>query len=936
MGKPLCHIFLFCILMSPVVNKLLAQDTIQVRRDSMQHEAGTVSLIYFQSPRRLTTTATSVVYGKDMMSTPVASYPLALNGRVPGLVINQSSGQPLNEDFSINLRGQSPLVIIDGIPRALTEIGMQEIESVTLLKDAVSTAMLGVRGSKGALLVTTKKGFVGRQVINASIQTGISKPIDNLLSAPLNVYNYAQLYNEALTNDGLPIAGYGFSQAALDAYRTGADPLKYPDVNWRNEVQKNSAFMARYNVNASGGNQFVKYFVSLEHFKQNGFLRTSSLNKYNTNSDFAGYFARSNADLKLTDNLSAGIYIQGRIMNNNNPGNNATESLFTSLLNTPAGSYPIYNANGSYAGSNQFQNNIVARSIGSGYSQTNIRTILSDFYVKGKLDNLVPGLWMKGRASFFSNLSEQITRNKAFAVYEQTGTSSSGSGIYKQYNTNTSQVNTNSINFQNRSDFQEVSLGHAAKFGGHSTDVVVLANRDNLVNGSNLPYTIQGISGHGAYNFKEKYLLDVSFAVNGNNRYYDNGDFKYGFFPAVGLGWNIAKEDFMSGIKWLNTLKLYGSYGKLGLDNAYYYTFQQVYNASPAAYFGSSAGQATTIGESYLANPFTTWEKSKKLNVGVQASLLKDLLSFQVEYYNDHYYDLSIVRGNNNSILGISYPTENIGKEKYSGIETQFAIQQQKKNWGYHLMFNAAFQRSTSVYSAEPAMQYDWMQRTGQPVRQRFGYVAEGLFQNQQEINGHATVEGYTPQPGDIRYKDLNSDGIINQYDQTAIGNKNPVILLGSSIGFNFHGFDFSMLLQGSANRQVYLSDNSYWEFQNSGTGQAYEHHQNRWTPANAANATYPRLTTGMGPANGKINNWVTSSYWLRSGNYLRAKTLEIGYAVPTRYTKHIGLQTARIYINAYNFFMVSSATLDGVDPENYMGNYPIQKTVSAGINIQL
>lgn len=892
--------------------------------------------LYFKTPANLSTASTAAVSGAALVNTPVVSYPLALAGRLPGLTVSQTNGQPLNENFTMLVRGKSPLILIDGIPRAVTEIGFNEIESVTVLKDAVSLAMLGIRGSGGAVSIVTKKGSATRQQINFNLQTGIQKPLQNLIGNSLDAYNYGLLYNEALSNDGLSTTANGYSQTALDAYRLGTDPFRYPDVNWRNEILKNSAVFARYNFNTSGGNNFVRYFVSLEHYRQDGLLKTSDANKYNTNSDLKGYFIRSNIDVNLTSKLSAGVYIQGRILNTSAPGNAGTVSLFNSLLATPNGAYPIYNPDGSYAGNQQFANNIKAQSIGAGYSLSNTRTVLSDFYLKRSLDDITKGLWIKARASFFSNLNENIVRNKSYAVFEQYGTNSSGAAGYRQFGNNGAQVNNNSIAFQNRSDFEEVSIGYSRSFGDNGIDATVLANRDNLINGSNLAYTIQGISGHVAYNYKKKYLAEVSFAQSGANRYPNNGGFRYGFFPAVGLGWNVSEERFLKSVTWLNQLKIYGSYGKLGRDNAAYYVYQQVYDANPTAYFGSSAAAGTTVGESFLANANITWEKSKNLNAGIEGALLGNKLTFNVEYYNNLFSDLYIVRGNNSDMLGIDYPSENIGRQRYYGWEAQVNWEQKRQRFGYFAGFNLSAQNSKLLYSAEPALKYDWMYKTGHPVGQTYGYIAEGLFNTQQEANSSPVVEGYSAQPGDIKYRDLNGDGVINQYDQTTIGSQKPTLFIGSRLGFNIMNFDFSTLLQGVVNQQVYLSGAGYWEFQGVNGGQAFETQLNRWTPATAATATYPRLTTGGGPRNGTGNNFVNSTFWLRNGNFLRVKTIEFGYTVPGNASKKIGLKSARVFVNALNMATIKSSAFNGADPENYKGLYPIEKIFNLGVNIQL
>lgn len=894
-------------------------------------------LIFFNTPTSLSTASSAAIWGEEIRSTLLASYPLALTGRLAGLTVSQDNGQPLNEGYALRLRGQSPLIFIDGMPRSVSEIGIEEIESVTVLKDAVSLAMLGIRGASGAISIVTKKGIPGGQKISFTSQWGGQQPIQNLISKPLDAYNYASLYNEALANDGLSVVNNGFSQAAINAYQTGSDPLAYPNVNWADEILRKSSAVARYSLNTSGGNDFVRFFVNLEHFKQDGLIKTrDDINtKYSTNSNIAGYFIRSNVDVKLTENLDAGLYIQGRIINTNNPGNSGTESIFNAFLNTPNSAYPIYNADGTYAGSSQFQNNIMAQSVSAGYSASNNRTVLTDFYLKYNLDDLTKGLWVKARASFFSNLSENYVRTKKFAVFEQISGFGTSTPVYRQFNNNTDQINTNNIGLQNRSDFQEFSFGYNRDFGVHGIEALVLANRDNLITGSNLPYTIQGVSGHVSYNYNKKYLAEASFSKSGANRYPNNGGFKYGFFPAIGLGWNIHEEDFLKGSKLFNRLKLYGSYGKLGKDNGAYYTYMQVYNGSPSSIFGTSAGAANTIGESYLANPDLTWDKVKMLNIGLDATMLNNRLGLTVEYYRNNFSDLNIVRGLSNSILGISYPTESIGKQRYYGWEAQLGWNERSKKWGYFLNINASLQNSKLLYAAEANQLYSWMNRTGHPVGQRYGYIAEGLFGSQEEIAGYPTIEGYTPQPGDIKYRDLNNDGIINQYDQTTIGSEKPTLFLGVRLGFNHKGLDISALFQGVINQEVYLSGNSYWEFQ-GGTAQAYETQLNRWTPSTASTANYPRLTTNSGPKNGAVNNFASSTFWLRNGDYLKLRTLEVGYRLPTELTQKIGLKSTRLFANGLNLWTLSSKTFKGADPENYNGSYPIQRVFSLGLNIQL
>lgn len=403
----------------------------------------------------LTSASTQAVYNADLKKNPVVSFTNALPGRLAGLITNQFSGQPGSDNTGISSRGAGPLIIIDGIPRDLTVFDLEEIESVTLQKDAISTAMLGVRGSNGALLVTTRQGAPARPRISFTAQSAVQQPLR--LPVALDAFNYATLYNEALKNDGLPAA---YSDAALQGYQSGSDPVRYPNVNWREQALKPSSRFDRYTFSASGGNLFSKYFVSLEHINQTGLLRTSDINAYNTNNDFRNYTFRSNVDLQLSPKLSGGVRLFGRILDANDAGA-TTGSILSSILNTPANAYPVYNTNGTYSGNQQFQNNIWAQTVGSGYRQNYQRNLIADFYLKRTLDELAPGLWIRATGSYNSSLSENIVRNKTFAVFQQT-TSPAGAPLYQQFGVNGDQANTSNIGFQTRSDYLELAqIGRA-------------------------------------------------------------------------------------------------------------------------------------------------------------------------------------------------------------------------------------------------------------------------------------------------------------------------------------------------------------------------------------------------------------------------------------------------------------------------------------------
>lgn len=918
-------------------------DSALVLKDTVLHP---VKLLFNQStPANLNTASTQAIGNESLIKSPVANVLNSLTGRFAGLYTRQGSGQPGSDGVSLTLRGRSPLIVIDGIPRPLTTIDLNEIESVTVIKDAMGAAMLGVRGANGAILITTKKGTPGDQVVSFTAQSAFQQPLG--MPQALNAFTYATLRNEAINNELSVNPNFNtslrYGPADLLAFQNHSDPLGHPDVDWRKQVLRSTAQMNRYSLNMSGGSSNVHYFAALENLSQGGILNTSSVNTYNTNDDLSSYLVRTNVDINLTPELTGGVHLLGRILNQNDPGS-GTGSIFSSFLTTPNNAYPVTNPDGSYAGTSQFPNNIQGQATGSGYNQYYTRDILADLYLKRSFNEVTPGLYLKTAVSFASNLNETINRNKPVVAYQAT-TSAGGVVTYgqaltvpaTQQNTNSISTNTGVGQGQSRQSYLEASAGYDRTFNNtHGVDVTLLYSSDNYVTAINLPYDIAGFSGKASYNYKQKYVAEFAAAYNGSNYYPTTSHYKYGFFPTVGAAWNITREDFMKKYTWLNELKLSANYGKTGWDNPGYFVYLPRFNSVGSPYFGTSAGTNTSLAETTLENPNITWEKANKLDVSLQGALLNDRLGFTIDYYENRFSDLLIQRGQNTALLGISYPNENIGRNNYTGFDFQLSWHQtQSANFSYYISANAGLQQSKVIYSNEVNQPYPWMQRTGQQVGQTFGYVAAGLYQSQDDINNSArngvgTISGYTPQPGDIKYKDLNGDGVINQFDQTAIGSKGPLITYGTDLGFRYKFFDFSALIQGVANYSVYLSGNSYWEFQNNGIGQAYSQQLGRWTPATAATATYPRLSIGN-----NVNNDILSSYWFRRADFARLKNMEVGFTLPARYATAIKLKSLRIFANGLNLFTVTKLK-GGLDPEINNGAYPIQKLINLGINVKL
>jgi TonB-linked SusC/RagA family outer membrane protein len=887
-----------------------AQDSAGVKYSSAYQ------VLYGVQQKKKSTASISEIYSTDIQKTVSTSYAGMLTGRMAGLYSLQFSGEPGADFPALVLRGQAPFVMIDGTPRSYNSINPEQIESVTLLKDAVSTAMAGMRASSGILLITTKKGQESAPVIQFNAMAGTQRPTK--LPKFLNAYDYARLYNEALANDGkAPV----YTQADLDAYQNGSDPIGHPDVDWQKEVLNKQASISRYDLSISGGSPTVHYFADLDYLNQQGLLKKSPTTVYNTAAEYKRYIFRTNVSVDLNKAFNAFLNVFTRVQNFNEPGA-TTPGIFGNFLNTPNSAYNILNTDGSLGGNREYQNNMYGQAFRSGYRPSYSRDFNVDLGLKAKLGK---GFWIKGMASINAYLLESTNRSKALVIFQQKGTT--GTPEYQQFGTTSDQANTVTVGSQNRRFYTEVSGGYSKEIGKHNIDAVIVASNDNNFENTDLDYNYRGISGKISYSYDQKYLAEVAVAYNSNDRFPQGR--RYGTFPAIGLGWNISRESFMRHRpSWMNELKIRASVGKTGNADPRYYAYNQYYTAGSGYNFGETVTSVSGVQQGALANPYLTWEKALKINGGIDASFFNNKLVFNLDYFNNRLYDLLQPRGQSSEILGNTYPDQNIGVNRYSGFELQLTYQNKIGAFSYFISPNASTLKTTVVFQDEVNRAYDWMRRTGQPVGQPFGYVAEGLFQSVTEINSSAKPAGMILVPGDIKYKDLNKDGVIDASDQTAIGNKKPVFYYGVNLGGSWKGFDLTVLLQGVQNINIYRAGDSYWEFDDNGKGQAYAHHLNRWTPGNAANATYPRLTVGN-----NLNSSQFSSYWIQSGSYMRVKNIELGYSFSTKLIKHAGLSGARLFLNGTNLFTITS--LKDADPENPSYNYPIQKVLVAGVTLK-
>ena len=905
--------------------------------------------------------ASSTVYTNDLIKYQSATILTGLQGRLKGLNVSPFRGMQLlrtdantksdivgaipnvgggiygdNSEFLISARGQSPVAIVDGVERDLYSIDPEAIESVTIQKDALSNMFLGMRSSRGALIITTKNpdakgGFhlslTGKFGISSALKSGPN---------PLSAYQYAYLLNEALLNDGKsPLYTYD----DFEAYRNGTSPYLHPDVNWKDAIMNNSTTSQAYNLNVTGGGRVAQYFVSLGYYSENGLFKTSDANSYNTNFKYNRYLITSKVNINVTDEFKVSMSLMGRIEEGNQPGGisgTGYSDLLSNVWQTPNNAYPVLNPNGTYGGNASYSQNLYAQTTGSGYISSNTRDVVGTINLKYDFDKLVRGLSVGATGNISSQVRNAIVRTKQAQVFQYSITQQ-GNEAYDKYGDVSSQTNS----YRSVSTYQymygKMYVDWERQFGMHGVKASLWGDTRTILNNYDLPMIPSNIGQKVEYNYDNKYFAQAAVTESYYNRY-DNGR-RWGTFWAVGLGWDISKEKFMEASK-IDQLKLRATYGHTGngIDNAGYFSYLKRYNEDGGLWYsnGTSMSNGGSVSEiSPLANTLLTWEKGRKVNVGLDLTLLKNRLTLSADYYNDYYYDILQSRGKGIQLLGIAYPAENIGKTRYYGLETQLSWQDHIGKVNYYVSANWSMEQNKRLFMDEQYVPYDYLKMTGQPTGAIYGLVATGFLTAKDIADGYPVMNGFNNiQAGDVKYKDMNGDGEINEFDRTVIGGDKPTCYFGIDLGFEWKGLEVTALIQGAYNRDLYNSDRTLLEgFQVIGQsyGQAYTNLLNRWTPETAETATYPRLTAGGNMYN-YGNNW-NSSLFVQNGNYIRLKNATVSYKLPENFCRnYLGGLRVKIFVQGQNLLTWSRTRLQ--DPEVTFTSYPLQRTITTGINL--
>ena len=947
--------------------------TIRLAEDSQTLEEVQI-IAYGKQSKMSVTAAISSIDTKELLKSPSGSVANALSGAVTGLSSIQPSGQPGAENPSIYIRGtgslsdelSKPLILVDGVERSFFQMDSHEIESITVLKDAASTAVFGVRGANGVVLVTTRRGVSGKPVISLNSSFGLTQALRNLKG--VDSYTYATLYNEAQLSDNpsLTESQLGFSPFVIDMFRTNEDPIMFPNVDWNDYLFKNLAWQTQHNLTLSGGGERFRYFVSLGYLLQDGMLKQLG-ESYDPNYQYKRFNYRSNVDIDITKSTLLKVNIGGHVGAKREP---RTDELWRKVLwSTPFSSPGIVDGK---LISNIYSNRYI--SIGErscpldyyynyGYNVDTDNVLNLDLALEQKLDFITPGLSMNIKGAYNTNYNVKASRTPSGAdsmctpiylgsietpgmdfwdprfdrtiVYQTDGVS----GLHEQ-------MSYGEEVGRGRNWYGEFSLNYSRSFGDHDVSALFLYNQskkyypetkiDGKVFYMDIPTAYVGYVGRMTYAYKKRYMVDLNAGYNGSENFAP--DKRFGFFPAVSAGWILSEEKFMKKQKVIDFLKLRASYGIVGndkMENARFLYmagawsgYNTVAKGQGSWQFGKDGGTGLLpdAKENTMGNPDVTWEKVAKQNYGIDLKMFDSRLSLTADVFFEKRKDILSTRNTLPAITDINLPKINLGKVNNHGYELSLGWNDRAGKVDYWLKANVSYAKNKIIYMDEVVPNEPYMAETGRSTGLTYGYIFDRFLQKddfdadgnlKKDENGRQILPQMalgTPRPGDALFKDLNGDGVINGDDKTRFGYaERPDYVFGFLGGLKWKNFEFSMQWTAAMNASRILDGEYRNAFGSTNSRMLLKFlADGRWTEENP-NSRFPRLTFMN-----KSHYLQTSDLWLMNGSYLRLKTAEISYTLPQKdFLKKVGIESVRFYCNGYNLLTLFSDLNDiDIDPE--------------------
>ena len=951
------------------------QRTVNVTmKEASAREIDEVVITGTGAQKKLTVTGAITNVDVDVLkANPSGSMANALAGNVPGILAMQTSGKPGSvSEFWI--RGistfgasNSALVLVDGFERSLDEINVEDVESFSVLKDASATAIYGSKGANGVVLITTKHGKAGKINISAKAETFYNM----LTQVPdfVDGYTYASMANEAkITRNLEPL----YKADELEIFRLGLDPDLYPNVNWIDELLRKGSWSTRATLSMNGGGNTARYYVSGSYLDQQGMYKVDkALKDYNTNANFRRWNYRMNVDIDITKSTLLKVGVSGSLQKANDSGV-GSDAIWTALMGYNAIMVPKLYSNGyvpAYGNDNGDRFNPWVQATMTGYRENWKNNIQTNVTLEQKLDFITKGLRFVGRFGYDTENNNWINRRKWPEQWKAKRFRATDGTLDYDRVAEERKMFQESGSDGLRNEFFEAELHYSRGFKHHHLGGTLKYNQSSKIKtvglGDDLKQGIarrnQGLAGRFTYNWNYRYFIDFNFGYTGSENF--AAGHRFGFFPAISGAWNIAEESLIKKhLKWMNMFKIRYSYGTVGNDNLGNTRFPYLYDietmtkkdgdktVDTGGYnFGDYTFDRYYGGMRYssLSSPNVTWEIATKHDLGIDFSFFNDKLSGSVDYFNEKREGIYMLREYLPGIVGLeSNPSANVGKVTSEGFDGHFTFRQKLGAVGLTIRSNITYSKNEIVDRDEENNYYWYKMQKGHRVNQARGLISLGLFKDYDDIRNSPVqdFDGYKVMPGDIKYKDVNGDGKIDGNDQVAIGaTTKPNLIYGFGIAANWKGLDVNLHFQGAGKSTYFIDGSTVHMFKlGDGWGNVLSEmaNSNRWISADISgdpatenpNAEYPRLSYGP-----NSNNYQQSTYWLRNGSYLRLKTVEVGYTLPTQLVNKVHFNTVRIFFVGTNLLTWSAFKL--WDPE--MGStdgkrYPLSKNLSLGISVNL
>ncbi len=931
----------------PTEIKLTNQRSLEVILEETAAGLDEVVVVGFGTQKKISLVGAQSTVEAKSLQVPVANLTNALAGRIAGVVAVQRTGEPGFDDAGIWIRGIStfsqglsaPLVLVDGTPRNMQNVDPEDIESFTVLKDAASTAVYGVRGANGVVIIKTKRGSSGRPKFNFRYYEGLTQ--FTKLPEFADGLTYMHMSNEALTNRGAaPI----YSEERIQKTASGEDPYLYPNVDWMGALFNKFGHQRRGNLNINGGSDRATYYVGLSYFDEVGLYKQDDLVNYNQQVGYKRYNLTSNLTLQPSTLTKIELGVQGHLANANYPATGQGDIFANAWIVTPV-IHPIVFENGTIP--DQRAGGLVnpyAHLTQTGYANQWRNQLFSNLRATQDLPFITKGLSATAMFSFDVYNYTSMRRTKRPDSFLAIGRDENGEMQYEQTYVGERFLKFARSSQGERTIYLEGALNYKRDFGKHTTTGMVLFNKSDMLNSqagdliTSLPYRFLGVSGRGTYSYDDRYFAEVNFGYNGSENFAPQN--RFGFFPSMGVAWVLSEEKFFEGLKdKFQLAKIRFSHGKVGsskiLSGESELRFAYISTIKPGTGYSFGKDRGNTfdgynIGE-YGVN--VTWETSLKSNLGFDLQTVNNELNFQLDFFKERREGIFLRRGNVPSYVGLqSAPFGNLGIIDNKGFDASLTWNKKFTDFSFQILGNVTYNRNKVVENDQPAPLYPWLDAKGKKLSQRWGLVALGLFESEDEINNGPLHPGIV-KPGDIKFQDVNGDGKIDDFDRMPMGYGTiPELVYGLGFSFSYKSLSLSTLFQGVGNVDVLMNGEGMMPFSVSmSRGNLLSNIEDRWTIDNPRqDAFYPRLSDGS-----PNSNYATSTWWVKNGRYIRLKDLQLTYQLPSNLLQPVKISNANIFFAGYNLFTWSPFKFWDVELGDGRGTrYPNVKTYSLGLNV--